>query len=45
MWYIVMRLAPDRNFAVIAATNIAGPEAEQACDDAAAAMITKWLIQ
>jgi len=43
MWYIVMWLAPEKNFAVIAATNIAGPGAEQACDDAATAMIQKWL--
>jgi hypothetical protein len=43
MWYIVMWLAPDKDFAVIAATNIAGPDAEQACDEAATAMIFKWL--
>jgi CubicO group peptidase (beta-lactamase class C family) len=43
MWYIVMWLAPGKHFAVIAATNIAGPGAEQACDDAATAMIQKWL--
>jgi CubicO group peptidase (beta-lactamase class C family) len=43
MWYIVMWLAPEKNFAVIAATNIAGPDAEQGCDEAATAMIQKWL--
>ncbi|HSY18767.1 MAG TPA: serine hydrolase domain-containing protein [Candidatus Acidoferrales bacterium] len=43
MWYVVMWLAPGKNFAVIAATNIAGPDAEQAGDDAATAMIYKWL--
>jgi CubicO group peptidase (beta-lactamase class C family) len=43
MWYIVMWLAPKKNFAVIAATNIAGPDAEQGCDDACVAMIHKWL--
>ena len=42
-WYIVMWLAPEKNFAVIAATNIAGPDAEQGCDEAATAMIHKWL--
>jgi CubicO group peptidase (beta-lactamase class C family) len=42
-WLVVMWLAPERDFAVIAATNIAGPEAESGCDDAAAAMIGKWL--
>ena len=43
MWYIVMWLAPGKDFAVIAATNIAGPGAEQGCDEAATAMIHKWL--
>jgi CubicO group peptidase (beta-lactamase class C family) len=43
MWYLVMWLAPEKNFAVIAATNIAGEGAEKACDDAASAMIYKWL--
>ncbi len=43
MWYIVMWLAPEKNFAVIAATNIAGTGAEQGCDDACVAMIHKWL--
>lgn len=43
MWYIVMWLAPKKDFCVIAATNIAGDDAEKACDDAAAAMIHKWL--
>ena len=43
MWYIVMWLAPEKNFAVIAATNIAGPNAEKACDDVATVMIEKWL--
>ena len=43
MWYLVMWLAPERNFAVITATNIAGKDAEKGCDEAAAAMIGKWL--
>jgi len=43
MWYLVMWLAPDKNFAVIAATNYGGPEAAKACDDVASAMIQKWL--
>lgn len=42
-WYVVMWVAPKRNFAVIAATNIAGREAEQGCDEAVTAMIEKWL--
>jgi CubicO group peptidase (beta-lactamase class C family) len=45
MWYIVMWLAPEKNFAVSAATNIAGPDAEQGCDEAATAMIQKWLVK
>jgi CubicO group peptidase (beta-lactamase class C family) len=43
MWYMVMWLAPKKDFAVIAVTNIAGREAEQGCDEAATAMIQKWL--
>ena len=43
MWYIVMWLAPEKNLAVIAATNIAGADAEKACDEAATVMIQKWL--
>jgi CubicO group peptidase (beta-lactamase class C family) len=43
MWYTVMWLAPEKNFSVIVATNIFGPDAEKACDDVAVAMIQKWL--
>jgi CubicO group peptidase (beta-lactamase class C family) len=43
MWYLVMWLAPGKNFAVLAATNFGGPEAAKACDDVAGAMIQKWL--
>jgi CubicO group peptidase (beta-lactamase class C family) len=43
MWFVTMWLAPEKNFAVIAATNIAGPDAEKGCDEAASAMIKKWL--
>ncbi len=43
MWYIVMWLAPEKNFCIIAATNVAGDDAEKACDDAAVMMIHKWL--
>jgi CubicO group peptidase (beta-lactamase class C family) len=44
-WYIVMWLAPNKNFAVIAATNIAGDGAKQGCDDAVNTMIHQWLPQ
>ena len=43
MWYLVMWLAPEKDFAVIAATNIAGPKASKACDEAAGHLIGKWL--
>lgn len=43
MWYLVMWLAPEKNFCVIAVTNIAGDDAEKACDDACVMMIKKWL--
>jgi len=42
-WFLVMWLAPEKNFSVVAATNIAGPDAEKGCDEVAAAMIKKWL--
>jgi hypothetical protein len=45
MWYVVMWLAPEKNFSVVAATNIAGPEAQQGCDDVAGAMIDRWLAK
>ena len=43
MWYLVMWLAPQKHFAVIVATNIAGSNAEKSTDEAAVAMIEKWL--
>jgi CubicO group peptidase (beta-lactamase class C family) len=43
MWYVVMWLAPAKDFSVVVGTNIAGPEAEKGCDEAVAAMIQKWL--
>ncbi len=45
MWYFVMWLAPEKNFSVIVATNIYGPDAQKACDDAASAMTRKWLAE
>ncbi len=41
MWYVVMWLAPEKDFSVIAATNVG--DGDQGCDDVAAAMIDKWL--
>lgn len=43
MWYLVMWLAPEKDFCVIAVTNIAGDDAEKACDEACVMMIKKWL--
>jgi CubicO group peptidase (beta-lactamase class C family) len=43
MWYIVMWLAPEKDFAVIVATNIYGDDAQKGCDEAATLMIQKWL--
>ena len=45
MWYVVMWLAPEKDFSVIVGTNIAGPDAEQGCDEAASAMIGQWLTK
>ncbi|MFN9125265.1 MAG: serine hydrolase domain-containing protein [bacterium] len=39
MWYCVAWLAPEKGFAVLAATNQGGDAAEGACDEACAAMI------
>jgi len=44
MWYIVMWLAPKKDFSVIVATNIGEEQSTfQGCDDVAGAMIDKWL--
>jgi len=43
MWYVVMWLAPEKDFSVIVATNIAGADAEKGCDEAASMMIHNWL--
>ena len=45
MWYVVMWLAPAKNFSVVIGTNIVGPDAEKACDEAASAMIRRWLAK
>ena len=43
MWYVVMWLAPEKDFSVIAATNTGVGDTLKGCDDVAAAMIDKWL--
>lgn len=42
MWYVVMWLAPKKDFSVVVGTNIAGPDAEQGCDEVASAMIRQY---
>ncbi|HTL54151.1 MAG TPA: serine hydrolase domain-containing protein [Candidatus Limnocylindrales bacterium] len=43
MWYVVMWLAPKKDFAVIVGTNTGASNAFNGCDEVAAAMIQKWL--
>jgi CubicO group peptidase (beta-lactamase class C family) len=45
MWYAVMWVGPKRDFAVVAATNVGGPAAAKACDEAASAMVHQWLLK
>src|ERR1035441_1324869 len=45
MWYVVMWLAPEKDFYVVVATNIAGSGAGKGFDEAAAAMIQQWLAK
>jgi CubicO group peptidase (beta-lactamase class C family) len=42
MWYMVMWLAPKKDFAVIVATNTGASDTLQGCDGVAAQMIKKW---
>lgn len=43
MWYCVVWMAPQKDFAVLAATNQGGDKAAKACDEAAAALIQNHL--
>jgi CubicO group peptidase (beta-lactamase class C family) len=43
MWFAVMWIAPAKDAAFVAATNIAGKDAEQACDEAVATLIRRTL--
>ncbi|HLH54315.1 MAG TPA: serine hydrolase domain-containing protein [Verrucomicrobiae bacterium] len=43
LWYLVMWLAPQKDFAVIVATNTGAGDAFKGCDEVAAAMIHAWL--
>ena len=45
MWYVVMWLAPEKGFAVVVGTNIAGRDAGQGCDEVASLMIKQWLTK
>lgn len=43
LWFCVVWASPEKSFAVLAATNIAGDEATKAADEAARAMIERFL--
>ena len=43
MWYCVAWVAPEKGFAVLTATNVAGKPAQKATDSAAWALIQKHL--
>ncbi|HVU08107.1 MAG TPA: serine hydrolase domain-containing protein [Verrucomicrobiae bacterium] len=43
MWYLVMWLAPEKDFSVIVATNIRKDDIPKGCDEVVGAMIKKWL--
>jgi CubicO group peptidase (beta-lactamase class C family) len=42
LWFCVAWLAPDKGFAVIAATNQGGDKAAKACDQASASLLRAW---
>ena len=42
-WYVLMWLAPKKDFSVIVATNIYGTGAKTGCNNVVDAMIKKWL--
>jgi CubicO group peptidase (beta-lactamase class C family) len=42
MWYLMMWLAPKKDFAVIVATNTGAGNTFQGCDEVAAQMIKRW---
>lgn len=42
MNFAVMWVAPERDFAVVAATNVAGEEAAKGCDEAVSMLIRRW---
>lgn len=42
MWYVLLWLAPEKDFAVIVGTNIAGNGPEEAATELTRAMIKKW---
>ena len=44
MWYVVMWLAPEKDFSVVVAANIGGTDTEKGCDEVASMMIKKWLV-
>jgi hypothetical protein len=43
MFFVVLWIAPERNFAVAVATNVGTTEPSAACDQVAVAMIHQYL--
>jgi CubicO group peptidase (beta-lactamase class C family) len=43
LWFAVMWVAPAKDAAFVAATNVAGRDAEKACDEAVASLIGRYL--
>jgi CubicO group peptidase (beta-lactamase class C family) len=43
MWFCVAWLAPEKDYAVLAACNQGGPEADKACDEAVWAMVQTYV--
>lgn len=45
MWFAVAWVAPEKRAAVLVATNVAGDRAARACDEAAGAMIRRYIAE
>jgi CubicO group peptidase (beta-lactamase class C family) len=45
MWFAVAWVAPEKRAAVLVATNVAGDRAARACDEAAGAMIRRFIAE
>jgi CubicO group peptidase (beta-lactamase class C family) len=45
MWFVVAWVAPEKDMAVLVATNAAGDKAAKACDDVAGAMVRRFIAE